>query len=244
MFRIALSILIATLFTVTAAAQDAGTRPRHATPSHAATPAPTPPASPFQLLTESGLDDNHPNVPNDGIGAAFSSGTAATGQGYGSGAGPGLRGRGTAGPTIVAPPATDSMLAPEAIRHTILSHLTEVDGCLARARRDTPTLHGRLVAHFTIRGDGSVTNVSIIEAEVPSDRMNTCLLRAIGGWHFPQPAGQGIVTVNYPFNLGDAPLAPPPRAPAPPRHGHQTPTPPPAPAAPAAPTLSSSARAT
>jgi hypothetical protein len=235
MFRFALPLFIATLFTVTAAAQDAGTRPRHTAP----------PASPFQLLTESGLDDNHPNAPSDGIGTAFSSGTAATGQGYGSGAGPGLRGRGTAGPTIVAPPpATDSLLAPEAIRHTILSHMTQVDGCFARARRDTPTLHGRLVAHFTIRGDGSVSNASIIEAEVPSDHMNACLLRAIGGWHFPQPAGQGIVIVNYPFNLVDDHPSPPPRAPAPPRRGHQTPTPPPAPAAPAAPTLSPTARAT
>jgi len=244
MFRFVPFILIVTLFAATAAAQNAG-RPHRRTTA----PAPSAPiVSPFRPLAQTGSGSGYGSAGSgdDMIGLTGPIGNppgSAPSPSAASGAGSGLRGRGAPGPTIRSEPSA-GLLAPEAIRHTILSHMTEVDGCYARARRDTPTLRGRLVAHFTIRGDGSVSDASIVEAEVPSDHMNVCLLRAIGGWHFPQPAGQGIVTVNYPFNLVDDHPSPPPRAPAPPRRGHRTPPPPPAPAAPAAPTLSSSARAT
>ena len=182
MIRSMLFFAIAMLWTLTAAAQDAGL------------------ASPFQRLTESGLDDARPNHGQLGLGTVGPLGSdpaAGSGQGYGSAdSSPRfLRGRGNRGPTIVI------HSLPETIRSVVLQNLASVRRCYSRALTHEPRLGGRVITRFTIRHDGTVSEASVVEADVLNSRFNACLTRTLLRWRFPPNGEGGTVVVSYPFNF-------------------------------------------
>ncbi len=172
-------------------------------------PAAVRPAQPAQQATSSGEDDIA------AINAQQHGSTAASDDnGYGSGAGRGLRGRGTAGPRIT--------LYPEPIRHTVLAHLAEVSHCYDRypavydpatytwMNPDDRRLHVDM--HFVIAYDGSVSEASMRGATMQSvEPLGNCVASAIRTWRFPVHLNGGITEVNYPFVFDLVPAALPAR---------------------------------
>lgn len=132
------------------------------------------------------------------------SGTGS-GQGYGSGAGRGLRNRGTRGPTVrAAPPSVSGLLSPEAIRRVVLRNLGQVNRCYEQGLATSPNIAGRVVVRFVIGGSGTVVGSSVANSSIAIPSVGECIANAVRRWQFPAPEGNGVVTVNYPFNLQPA----------------------------------------
>ncbi|MEZ4408917.1 MAG: TonB family protein [Polyangiales bacterium] len=132
------------------------------------------------------------------------SGTGS-GQGYGSGAGRGLRNRGTTGPTVrAAPPSVSGLLSPEAIRRVVLRNLGQVNRCYEQGLATSPNIAGRVVVRFVIGGTGTVIGSSVADSSIAVPSVGECIANAVRRWQFPAPEGNGVVTVNYPFNLQPA----------------------------------------
>jgi TonB family protein len=135
---------------------------------------------------------------------------ASNGQGYGSGAGRGLMGRG-AGPTVrAAPPSVSGSLSPEAIRRVVLRNLGQVTRCHEQALRTNPNAAGRVVLGFTIGPSGAVVAAEVSSSSYPVASAAQCAANAVRRWQFPAPQGGGVVQVNYPFVFsgGDGAEAP------------------------------------
>ncbi len=131
---------------------------------------------------------------------------ARSGEGYGSGAGRGLRGRGVSGPTI----RTFDSLA--WIRDTIHSRHAQMVSCYTRALDRNTNLVGHVTVHFTILSDGHVapTPTLWMEPSVDEPGFRACLVRAVGRWTFTPPQNSGVTSVNYPYNF--SPEEDPPRS--------------------------------
>jgi len=101
--------------------------------------------------------------------------------------------------------APRGVLAKESVKGVIDSHIGAVKACYERALQSArPDLAGKVVAHWTIAADGSVQGASIRDDELGEKSVAECIVKEIGGWHFPAPEG-GSVTVNYPFTFAAAP---------------------------------------
>lgn len=106
-----------------------------------------------------------------------------------------------------APPPAESQgqLDKDVIRTTVQRHLEELRFCYEQALAQSPELGGKFAVRFTLVTKDGQARVS--EAEIqPSDdsylesmSMQTCVLNAVGRWHFPPSADGGDVVVSYPF---------------------------------------------
>ncbi len=108
--------------------------------------------------------------------------------------------------------STFDTLDPAKIDAVIKQHLDEISECFDNdAARKRGTEGGRLVAHFVIEPDGSVSSAKIADSKVNDQIVEDCLAARFRSFRFPNPTAGGVVTVNYPllFSLpGDA--TPPP----------------------------------
>ena len=55
------------------------------------------------------------------------------------------------------------------------------------------------MSDWSTQAADTVEKVVVTETTIKSARVGQCLAEKIKGWRFPQPAGGGIVEVNYPF---------------------------------------------
>jgi hypothetical protein len=90
------------------------------------------------------------------------------------------------------------------VRRVVRQHLNEVRYCYEEALARKPTLAGRVVTQFTIGPTGKVI-VSVLQSStlgVPA--VESCIVAATKRWLYPAPAGGGLVSVSYPFQLAPA----------------------------------------
>lgn len=62
-----------------------------------------------------------------------------------------------------------------------------------------PELSGKVVVKFVISATGSVASATVTESTLDEPSVETCIVNKVKRWVFPEPAGGGIVVVNYPF---------------------------------------------
>jgi len=92
----------------------------------------------------------------------------------------------------------------EIIRRIVRRHINEVKFCYDQALVRKPKLDGRLVAQFTIAGNGQVI-ASVKQSSTLGDvTAEMCVVNAIRRWEFPTPNGGGLAIVTYPFTFSPA----------------------------------------
>ncbi len=100
------------------------------------------------------------------------------------------------------PDAVTGLLSPHAIRDVVQRNLGQVSACYDAALTGDPSAQGRVGIRFVIGGDGAVVGSGVTEAPASLRAAAACIAQALRAWRFPAPEGGGVVTVNYPFNLG------------------------------------------
>ncbi len=83
-----------------------------------------------------------------------------------------------------------------AIRQVIQRNLGPIQNCFSRALQSNPNAGGRGTVTFTIRPDGSVSDV---DGRFSDAELGGCVAAQAGRWQFPAPKGGGVVRVTYPF---------------------------------------------
>ena len=137
-----------------------------------------------------------------GVGDFNTRGRGTGVDGYGTDRGGNLRTRQTRGPIVRAPaPTVVGLLSPEAIRRVVLRNLPQVVHCHEQGLVQNPTLEGRVVVRFIIGSQGTILGSNVVENNLAVPSVAGCIASAVRRWQFPVPEGEGIVTVNYPFNL-------------------------------------------
>lgn len=131
-----------------------------------------------------------------------------TGQGFGSGSGR-LSGKSGTKPPSVRMGATSvsGRLPPEVIQRIVRQNFGRFRLCYENGLRNHPDLAGKVTVSFTIKNDGSVSDVKT-QTDMGDAAVSSCVGKAFWGLSFPQPEG-GVVKVTYPvmFSPGDAPSA-------------------------------------
>jgi TonB family protein len=160
-----------------------------------------------------------PGVVGTGAGAAgtgegaLGTGTLETTGGFVSGGGGidygrnvGRLGRRTARPPEILQgiASVRGTLDKEIVRRTVRRHLNEVRYCYEQALATHRDLQGRLVVQFTISPAGRVLAALLQSSTLGVASLDACVVGAVRRWEFPQPAGGGLVSVSYPFQLSPA----------------------------------------
>lgn len=106
---------------------------------------------------------------------------------------------------IVAPNITlQGTLTKEEIARVVRAHLYMIKFCYERELRKNPKLDGKIALRWIIAGTGYVQTVAVKASTMNNERVENCLVRKVRRWKFPQPRGNGIVIVNYPFFFNKA----------------------------------------
>jgi len=132
-----------------------------------------------------------------GIGGA---GTVGMGQGSGGYGRVDLGGRKKDSVRIVPGQTTVvGGLAREVIARVIQEHQSEIKYCYEVQLNRNPSLAGKVTVLFTIDGSGVVADSQVSETTLHSADTEKCMLAKIRRWKFPEPEGNGIVKVNFPW---------------------------------------------
>lgn len=100
---------------------------------------------------------------------------------------------------IPGQPIISGSLDREIIRRIIRQHRAEYQYCYEKELNKKRDLNGKIVVKFTIAGNGSVIQASVVESSMGNADVESCLTARIQRWVFPEPKGGGMVVVNYPF---------------------------------------------
>jgi TonB family protein len=87
----------------------------------------------------------------------------------------------------------------EVVRRVIRGHLAEVRYCYERALQGHPGLAGRVETRFVIGSAGAVLDARALESTVADPAVAACVVEHIRRWTFPPLAGEGTVSITYPF---------------------------------------------
>jgi TonB family protein len=90
-------------------------------------------------------------------------------------------------------------LPKETIKRVIGRHLNEVKFCYHKALARDPSLGGKVVVRFVISPTGTVQTAAVDSSTMADPEVESCVVRSVRRWRFPQPEGGGIVVVTYPF---------------------------------------------
>jgi outer membrane biosynthesis protein TonB len=109
-------------------------------------------------------------------------------------------GKSVAGKVTTGKITVSGRLSPDSIRKVVGGVNSRFRMCYERGLQKLPTLSGNISARFVIGRDGSVSNVSVGQSDLPDSSVNACVLRSFYGLQFTPPEG-GIVTVTYPLRF-------------------------------------------
>jgi hypothetical protein len=100
----------------------------------------------------------------------------------------------------VAPgdPSVSDGLSKEIVQRVVRAHQGGIKYCYETELMRQPRLAGKIVAQWRIDLDGKVQSARIRTTTMNSTAVEACLVRQIGRWRFPKPAGT-LVDVSYPF---------------------------------------------
>jgi hypothetical protein len=135
----------------------------------------------------------------DGLGGMGTHGRASGGHGPGDGGGEfGPRGEGAiAG--IGGEPIILGALDKSLIDAVIKRNMSAIRYCYQRELTKNPSLRGKIGVKFVIAGDGSVSSATTKTTTMNNAAVESCINGRFMRFAFPQPKGNGIVIVSYPF---------------------------------------------
>jgi len=134
-----------------------------------------------------------------GIGRYGTIGHGAGRSGYGPG---GMRGRGTAVPTIsIGAPEAKGDLDKAIIRRYIRRNIQKIQYCYEKELLSDPKLLGTVTVDFSIKPDGIVASAT---GNGMDPSVASCVASVIKAIEFPKPKGGGVVNVRYPFTFRPA----------------------------------------
>jgi TonB family protein len=87
------------------------------------------------------------------------------------------------------------------IRSVVAEHINEVKWCYEQELVRQPNLGGRIVVQFKIDATGAVAASALQTSTMGQPNVESCVVKAVRRWQFPEPEGGGIVIVSYPFIL-------------------------------------------
>jgi len=97
--------------------------------------------------------------------------------------------------------AVQGSLSREVIRRLVRRNINQIRFCYETGLSSTPTLQGRVTIHFVISPTGAVESSTVTSTTLGNASVEQCAARVIERIAFPAPAGGGVVTVTYPFNM-------------------------------------------
>jgi hypothetical protein len=89
-------------------------------------------------------------------------------------------------------------IVPETVAREVKPHLGVVKACYIQYLNLDPSLHGRVVVHWTISTAGTVSRVIIEENTMGSADVADCIKDVVSHWRFTAPV-HGSVDVSFPF---------------------------------------------
>jgi hypothetical protein len=100
----------------------------------------------------------------------------------------------------VAPgdPSVSDGLSKEIVQRVVRAHQGGVKYCYETELMRQPKLGGKIVVSWRIDLEGKVQSARIRTTTMNNTAVEACLVRQIGRWRFPKPAGS-LVDVSYPF---------------------------------------------
>jgi TonB family protein len=107
-------------------------------------------------------------------------------------------------PDIVTGIQVRGTLDKEIIRRIVRRNINQVKYCYDQALAKYPKLDGRLLAQFTIAGNGQVIASVVQNSTLGVASVDLCVVQAIRRWQFPAPTGGGLAIVSYPFLFAPA----------------------------------------
>jgi len=72
----------------------------------------------------------------------------------------------------------------EAIGRVVNQHQDAVENCFRKEARLNPNLKGSIRLQFTIRANGRVTNVRIVQSSLRNRKVESCVKRRVSSWRF------------------------------------------------------------
>ena len=99
------------------------------------------------------------------------------------------------GPLEQAPPPEGDLSA-DAINRVMRAHAGVFRACYQKELGRDPKLAGKVVLRFTIKPDGSTTNVAVASTTLKSPAVETCLVNQVERLKFP---AKTLANVSYPF---------------------------------------------
>ena len=122
------------------------------------------------------------------------------GVGYGKGSAASVDGQGSSFVSLdTRESSVEEGLSRDEIGRVIHSHLAEIRYCYESAMIRHATVEGKLMAAFTISGQGAVRSASVKDSTLNDPGLDQCVLSHLLKWRFPKPRGGGDVGVTYPF---------------------------------------------
>ena len=134
----------------------------------------------------------------DGIGGLGTRGRGGGDADYGQGPASGPRPEGDIGgiggdPIIIG--ALDSSLIDAVVKR----HMNQFKYCYQRELNKNPGLSGKITIKFVIASNGSVSRASVKRSSMNNAAVESCMTTRFMQLKFPEPKGNGIVIVSYPF---------------------------------------------
>lgn len=128
---------------------------------------------------------------------APSGGTGRNAYGYGLGGRKPTGGPVASGGEPILIGALDRGLIDGVVRE----RLSEFRYCYQRQLQRHPDLAGSVVTKFVIAGDGTVSSASVKSSTIGDAAVEQCIVDRVRRLKFPEPNGNGIVIVAYPFTF-------------------------------------------
>jgi hypothetical protein len=102
---------------------------------------------------------------------------------------------------VLRKPVVEGSLSREQIERVAQQRRGEIKFCYEQGLQKNPKLAGTIKIKFTIVGTGAVMSALVVESSMKSPEVERCVAGKIQRWVFPEPKGNGIVVVNYPFHF-------------------------------------------
>ena len=86
---------------------------------------------------------------------------------------------------------------PEKVSRIVNSHTDAIQYCYLREVKRNPNLRGKVVVRFTIRPDGTVSDVKILSTTLRSDSAERCIISRIKRWDDFDPIDPGLGDATF-----------------------------------------------
>lgn len=131
-------------------------------------------------------------------GGLGSKGIGSGRHGYGVDGG-GIGPKGTGGLRIAGDPLVLGSLDRAQIDAVVKRNTASIKYCYQRQLPQHPDLAGKISVKFVIAGDGTVSSASLKESSLGNASVESCVVGRFKTMRFPEPKGNGMVIVTYPF---------------------------------------------